>query len=75
MTQMIRKLFVILLLCLLPSGLSAQLATGSWKVYGAFGLPDKLLETPQFVYLLTRARSIPMTRPMTKAAPICPAMI
>ncbi len=54
MTQMIRKLFVILLLCLLPSGLSAQLATGSWKVYGAFGLPDKLLETPQFVYLLTQ---------------------
>lgn len=50
---MIRKLFIFLL-CLLPLGVAAQLATGTWKVYGAFGKPDKLLETPHFVYLLTQ---------------------
>lgn len=50
---MIKKL-LIFLLCLLPLGLSAQLATGTWKVYGAFGQPNKVLETPHFVYLLTQ---------------------
>lgn len=50
---MIRKL-IIFFFCLLPLGLAAQLATGSWKIYGAYGVPDKLLETPHFVYLLTR---------------------
>ena len=50
---MIKKLFIFLL-CLLPLGLSAQLATGTWKVYGAFGQPNKVLETPHFVYLLTQ---------------------
>lgn len=50
---MIKKL-LIFILCLLPLGLSAQLATGTWKVYGAFGQPNKVLETPHFVYLLTQ---------------------
>lgn len=49
---MLRKL-TILLLALLPLALPAQLATGSWKVYPAFGSPDRLIETPRFVYLAT----------------------
>lgn len=50
---MLRKT-IISLLCLLPLCLSAQLATGSWKVYTAFGKPDKLIEAPHLVYLLTQ---------------------
>lgn len=49
---MLRK-FILLLLTLLPISLSAQLATGSWKTYLAFGQPDRLIETPQYVYLAT----------------------
>ncbi|MDE6188043.1 MAG: hypothetical protein K2G17_07930, partial [Duncaniella sp.] len=49
---MLRKL-TLLLLTLLPAAINGQLATGSWKVYPAFGTPDRLIETPQFVYLAT----------------------
>lgn len=49
---MLRKL-TITLLSLLPLALSAQLATGSWKFYPAFGTPDRLIETPHHVYLAT----------------------
>ncbi|WP_290394028.1 hypothetical protein, partial [uncultured Duncaniella sp.] len=49
---MLRKL-PLLLLALLPAAINAQLATGSWKVYPVFGIPDRLIETPQFVYLAT----------------------
>lgn len=49
---MLRKL-TLLLLALLPAAINGQLATGSWKVYPAFGTPDRLIETPQFVYLAT----------------------
>ena len=49
---MLRKL-IVSLLSFLPFALPAQLATGSWRVYPAFGTPDKLIETPDLVYLAT----------------------
>lgn len=52
MMTMSRKL-ILLLLAFLPLALQAGLATGSWKFYPAFGDPDRLIDTPQFVYLAT----------------------
>ena len=49
---MLRKL-TLLILVLIPFVLSAQLATGSWKNYLAFGKTDRIIETPQFVYVAT----------------------
>lgn len=49
---MLRKL-TIAILAFLPLALTAQLATGSWRVYPAFGKPDRLIETPDLVYLAT----------------------
>ncbi|MCM1076999.1 MAG: hypothetical protein NC411_06530 [Bacteroides sp.] len=49
---MFRKL-TLFLLALIPFALQAQLATGSWRIYPAFGIPDRLIDTPEIVYLAT----------------------
>lgn len=48
-----QKISAILLSLLLPLAIAAQLPTGSWKVYPAFGDADKIIETPHFVYVAT----------------------
>lgn len=48
-----QKISTILLLLILPLAMAAQLPTGSWKIYPAFGDADKVIETPHFVYVAT----------------------
>ncbi len=52
MTTLLNKL-IIALLALVPLASTAQLATGTWKVYPAFGKIDKIIETPRHVYTAT----------------------
>lgn len=52
MTTLLQKL-IIVLLAVLPFASTAQLATGTWKVYPAFGKIDRIVETPRYVYTAT----------------------
>lgn len=49
---MIKKIFI-LLLALLPLGVKAQRAVGSWEVYANFLAPEHILQTPDKVYCLS----------------------
>lgn len=49
---MVKKIFI-LLLALLPFGVKAQRAVGSWEVYANFLAPEHVLQTPDKVYCLS----------------------
>ena len=50
--MMIKKLFI-LLLALMPFGMRAQRAVGSWEVYSNFLAPEEIVETPDKVFCLS----------------------
>lgn len=49
---MIKKLFI-LFAALLPLGVKAQRAVGSWEVYANYLAPEQMLETPDKVFCLS----------------------
>lgn len=57
MNRLIISLLAALAL-LLPAGLQAQTATGSWEIIPTFGSPTRVIDTPQTVWILTSTGSL-----------------
>ena len=53
MKRLIISLFAVLTLVMLPSVTDAQMQNGMWEIYPSFNTPSKVIDTPDFVYVLS----------------------
>lgn len=53
MKRLIISLFAVMALVMLPGVTTAQMQSGMWEIYPSFNTPTKVIDTPDFVYVLS----------------------